>query len=1243
MKINVCRSFLALCISLITIQATAQTNPITKCITDQLLEKQLQSDPALKFRQNMMNQRIAGYHPSPAKVSQVLTIPVVVHVIHTNGPENISNQQIIDGIAHLNEAFANTGAYNSASGVNTNIQFCLAQQDPAGYFTNGITRTVSSLTEVTAESQDAMLKNLIVWNTTKYLNIWLVKEITSISMGPAMAGYAMFPSSHGQLFDGIVNEAALFGSSVHSSKVHIHEAGHYLGLYHTFEGGCTNTNCQTDGDKVCDTPPDNSTAPVACNGSVNTCSTDDDDVSLNNPFRPTALGGQGDQPDMFENYMDYGYQTCQTHFSNGQSTRMNAALSTERMSLLSSNGCVSACTIPIALSISANDSTVDIGTSVSFTSTTTNATTFYWEIDGVYWSATAGFNHVFNTPGDYIVSLTGSNTDASCNKTATLSIHVDCTAKAAFQMVQDPYAPGVAVTATNISQNATTYQWVVDGLPATTSTNWSQIFNGVGGHSVFLIASNSLCSDSSATSFFQVGNCNLSGVTNNWVFNGTHINFTSGTAAYAGNSPLFNPTTEGSSSISDRDGNLLFFSDGVSCWDRNKQVMPNGTGLMGHLSATQVVLITPHPGNSKQYYVFTNDAVENYFATGLRYSIVDMTLNGGLGDIIPSSKNTLLHLGGSEKITATWHANGHDIWIGTAENLSNAHYAFLIDNAGIHTTPVTSNLGVGMQQGLGSMAFSQDGNRVAECVISAWPWRILVADFNKATGQYTHPIELILSSTVNQQAFGILFSPDNSKLYVSLIGNNDILQYDLSQTTASQIMASVTAIDPYSSGFFGHLALGKDGKIYVHSYQGTMTLDAISSPNLAGAACNYQPNVVGISSYSSAMCLPNMLQGYSSAYQPSIAGPANICVGQSVNSYGILLESSSDVTVWSHTGPGTFTTQAGTNNAVLTSANTTGIDIIYVKITGLCGTSYDTLVVHTNNPELGMLSDTTFTCDSVRLFPGATFLSYQWQDASNYSTYNALTAGKYWVKMKGASGCLITDTTRVVNFPLAPAANLGADVVLCQGQIAVLQTNQTYPTYQWQDGSGNSTFSAHLPGYYTVTVTDDCGHTSTDEVQVIFTQTDLNLNYNNMDSLCQTDLPFVLNAPVGYSNYLWQDGSSASSLSITAVGTYELKATTAQGCYSTDTLWVLNCITTNLAENQSDHITLFPNPANHEITLTTNQPKKESIVNLYSAIGALVYTAHWNEQSLTIPTSQLSEGIYFIRTEEYVIKLLVQH
>ena len=74
--------------------------------------------------------------------------------------------------------------------------------------------------------------------------------------------------------DGLVVEARAFGASQAGSTTAIHEFGHYFGLYHTFQGGCTNDNCLTDGDHVCDTPPDQSTAAVACGGSANSCTTD---------------------------------------------------------------------------------------------------------------------------------------------------------------------------------------------------------------------------------------------------------------------------------------------------------------------------------------------------------------------------------------------------------------------------------------------------------------------------------------------------------------------------------------------------------------------------------------------------------------------------------------------------------------------------------------------------------------------------------------------------------------------------------------------------------------------------------------------------------------------------------------------------------------------------------------------------------------------------------------------------------
>ena len=116
---------------------------------------------------------------------------------------------------------------------------------------------------------------------------------------------------------------------------------------------------------------------------------------------------------------------------------------------------------------------------------------------------------------------------------------------------------------------------------------------------------------------------------NNWVFaNKAWINFST-IPVSVGTSAMFQP--EGSSSISDTNGNLLFYSDGVSVWNAQHQVMPNGTGLFGHSSSTQSSMIVPFPTDSKRYYLFTMDVDGG--THGLSYSVVNMDLDNGRGEV----------------------------------------------------------------------------------------------------------------------------------------------------------------------------------------------------------------------------------------------------------------------------------------------------------------------------------------------------------------------------------------------------------------------------------------------------------------------------------------------------------------------------------------------------------------------------------------------------------------------------------
>lgn len=140
---------------------------------------------------------------------------------------------------------------------------------------------------------------------------------------------------------------------------------------------------------------------------------------------------------------------------------------------------------------------------------------------------------------------------------------------------------------------------------------------------------------------------------------------------------------ECTSSISDRDGNLLLYTDGLTVWNRNHQPMPNGGGLAGCYSSTQGCIIAPKPGSSTVYYIFTADCGENQYNGGLKYSVIDLALNGGLGDVVPGQKNIPVRSKINEHVGGTYHANGNDIWISAASFDGDTIYSYLLSSTGL--------------------------------------------------------------------------------------------------------------------------------------------------------------------------------------------------------------------------------------------------------------------------------------------------------------------------------------------------------------------------------------------------------------------------------------------------------------------------------------------------------------------------------------------------------------------------------
>lgn len=333
-----------------------------------------------------------------ANRDELIVIPVVFHVIHYNGPENISDEQVLSGIEVMNRDFRklNPDADDvisefEAIAADSEIEFRLAQIDPQGDCHTGINRIVSPLTY----DGGGEVKDLIQWPRNSYLNIWVVENANGA------AGYSLYPGSvngaQGAGNDGIVVAHDYTGnigtSNNYRSRTLTHEAGHWMNLRHLW--GNSNSpgdsdNCDMD-DQVSDTPV--TSGWTSCNVNGSTCG------SLDN----------------VQNYMEYSY--CGRMFSEGQRTRMRAAMNSgvaQRNQLwtpenLEETG-VNLEPILCEARFGASRQTICVGDTVQFFDDSYHGVTGWaWEFgDGNSANDENPF-HSFDEPGNYDVTLTVSN------------------------------------------------------------------------------------------------------------------------------------------------------------------------------------------------------------------------------------------------------------------------------------------------------------------------------------------------------------------------------------------------------------------------------------------------------------------------------------------------------------------------------------------------------------------------------------------------------------------------------------------------------------------------------------------------------------------------------------------------------------------------------------------------------------------------------------------------------------------
>lgn len=351
---------------------------------------------------------------------------------------------------------------------------------------------------------------------------------------------------------------------------------------------------------------------------------------------------------------------------------------------------------------------------------------------------------------------------------------------------------------------------------------------------------------------------------NNWYFgNEAALDFGTGVPIPV-NGSLMN-TGEGCSSISDKTtGALLFYTDGVSVWDKTNTQMPNGFGLFGNSNTTQSALIVPWPEVDSLYFIFTVDATAGYSGGygGFAYSVVDMSLNGGDGDVI--IKNQQLLTPTTEKAAAVYHCNGRDVWVATHKWKSDSFFVYPVTQAGVGAPvitkigPIHSGISNNNLESVGYLKFSPDGTRIAE-VSRIANNNVEIYYFDNNTGLISNPIYDTYPSS--DYRYGLTFSPDNSKLYVSTIGPpRRIYQYNLAAGSNAAVIASKTIVAS-NTNLIGAMQIAYDGKIYIANWPYSL-ISVINNPNAVGAACNYVPSIINLGSGKSSTGLPNFIESY---------------------------------------------------------------------------------------------------------------------------------------------------------------------------------------------------------------------------------------------------------------------------------------------------------------------------------------------------------------------------------------------
>lgn len=584
----------------------------------------------------------------------------------------------------------------------------------------------------------------------------------------------------------------------------------------------------------------------------------------------------------------------------------------------------------------------------------------------------------------------------------------------------------------------------------------------------------------------------------NWLFgNKAYIKFHTGAPTNYGGSVMINQQC--TVSMSGPLGNLLFYSNGKYVWNTGNAQMPNGSGLYGSSVFTQPAIAFAAPGQPGKYYLVTTG---DQSQPGCYYTIIDMSLEGGLGDVDVNNKNVFIP--GTERtrgvITATMHANNEDVWVivRSLDADPNKVLAYKVDKNGFQppvSTPAIKSHGTDV--GFCISKISPTGKLY---VYSAATWSeeeprtFELYSFNNVNGTFT-PHFVFLGIDKNEyRCNGLDFSADGNFLYTTLMaveaGPPQVVKQAIKQFSCRTIPSTAESFERTS--YFVHnediqngycsMQLAPDGKIYIAQDVDKKReyLSRIGKPYLSGSqACSFEKDTVKLASgQNSEFGLPLFMPSYLARFYWK-----GNCFGDTTRFTSRFLPVPSSIS-WDFDDP-----DSGPNNQSNLANpvhyfSKTGVFKVKATAYGASETDFEVyerevrIVAFPNiniGPNKQVCPGETVTL-SAGLVPGVELL---W---SNNSTLNSIEvpAGEHWLRGTNVYGCVSTDTVEITTYP-TPVANgiPQIEATTCgdpNGSITGLSATGTdILSYFWKDNSGNTvSTTSNLnnvgPGTYTLWV-----------------------------------------------------------------------------------------------------------------------------------------------------------------------------